>query len=85
MTGVKYPSENGPRYRLKSPPTKMRRSSKFRPYPSACSQARRAGMTGPAPIFEGQMGFEKELGVSLGNVGEIFEKKKEAMKDEGAV
>ena len=32
----------------------------------------RAGMTGPAPIFEGQMGFEKELGVSLGNVGEIF-------------
>src|SRR5205085_12389137 len=26
----------------------------------------RAGMTGPAPIFEGQMGFEKELGVSLG-------------------
>src|SRR5205823_2446118 len=24
----------------------------------------RAGMTGPAPIFEGQMGFEKELGVS---------------------
>ena len=33
----------------------------------------RAGMTGPAPIFEGQMGFEKELGVSLGNVGEVFE------------
>jgi 2-methylcitrate dehydratase len=32
----------------------------------------RAGMTGPAPIFEGQMGFEKELGVSLGNVGENF-------------
>jgi 2-methylcitrate dehydratase len=32
----------------------------------------RAGMTGPAPIFEGQMGFEKELGVSLGNVGEKF-------------
>src|ERR1700720_1029388 len=32
----------------------------------------RAGMTGPAPIFEGQMGFEKELGVSLGNVGETF-------------
>jgi 2-methylcitrate dehydratase len=31
-----------------------------------------AGMTGPAPIFEGQMGFEKELGVSLGNVGEKF-------------
>ena len=30
----------------------------------------RAGMTGPAPIFEGQMGFEKELGVSLGNVAE---------------
>src|SRR5213595_3301112 len=32
----------------------------------------RAGMTGAAPIFEGQMGFEKELGVSLGNVGEKF-------------
>ncbi len=32
----------------------------------------RAGMTGPAPIFEGQMGFEKELGVSLGDVGENF-------------
>src|SRR5438552_1149546 len=31
-----------------------------------------AGMTGPAPIFEGQMGFEKQLGVSLGNVGEKF-------------
>jgi 2-methylcitrate dehydratase len=35
----------------------------------------RAGMTGPAPIFEGQMGFEKELGVSLGNVGENFVKR----------
>src|SRR5216110_501806 len=32
----------------------------------------REGMTGPAPIFEGQMGFEKQLGVSLGNVGEKF-------------
>src|SRR5213595_2076256 len=32
----------------------------------------RAGMTGPAPIFEGQMGFQKELGVSLGNIGEKF-------------
>jgi len=32
----------------------------------------RGGMTGPAPIFEGQMGFEKQLGVSLGNVGEKF-------------
>src|SRR5438309_9023998 len=32
----------------------------------------RAGMTGPAPIFEGQMGFEKQIGVSLGNVGEKF-------------
>src|SRR5947208_17126199 len=29
-------------------------------------------MTGPAPIFEGQMGFEKQLGVSLGNIGEKF-------------
>ena len=32
----------------------------------------RAGMTGPGPIFEGQMGFEKQLGVSLGNVDEHF-------------
>src|SRR5213595_976266 len=32
----------------------------------------RQGMTGPGPIFEGQMGFEKQLGVSLGNVGEKF-------------
>ena len=38
----------------------------------------RAGMTGPAPIFEGQMGFEKQLGVSLGNVGEKFVKRPEA-------
>src|SRR6266404_5829778 len=43
----------------------------------------RAGMTGPAPIFEGQMGFEKELGVSLGDVGSMFDKKKEAMPGEG--
>src|SRR2546429_3020668 len=32
----------------------------------------RAGITGPGPIFEGQMGFEKQLGVSLGNLGEKF-------------
>jgi 2-methylcitrate dehydratase len=32
----------------------------------------RAGMTGPGPIFEGQMGFEKQLGISLGSVGEKF-------------
>src|SRR2546422_3786048 len=32
----------------------------------------RAGMTGPGPIFEGLMGFEKQLGVSLGNVSERF-------------
>src|SRR6202022_4382763 len=32
----------------------------------------RSGMTGPSPIFEGQMGFEKQLGVSLGNVSEKF-------------
>jgi 2-methylcitrate dehydratase len=32
----------------------------------------RAGMTGPGPIFEGQMGFEKQLGVSLGNLGQKF-------------
>ncbi len=43
----------------------------------------RAGMTGPAPIFEGAMGFEKELGVSLGNVGEMFDKSKEAVAGEG--
>ncbi|MGI8891614.1 MAG: MmgE/PrpD family protein [Chthoniobacterales bacterium] len=40
----------------------------------------RAGMTGPAPIFEGQMGFEKELGVSLGEVGEVFVKYPDAKK-----
>jgi len=38
----------------------------------------RAGMTGPAPIFEGQMGFEKQLGVSLGNVGSVFVKRPSA-------
>src|SRR5437899_5359230 len=38
----------------------------------------RAGMTGPAPIFEGQMGFERQLGVSLGNVGGIFVKRPDA-------
>src|SRR2546430_11897213 len=30
----------------------------------------RAGMTGPGPLFQGQMGFEKQLGVSLGNRSE---------------
>jgi len=43
----------------------------------------RAGMAGPAPIFEGQMGFEKELGVSLGDVGSLFQAKAEAMPGEG--
>src|ERR1700736_2888368 len=43
----------------------------------------RAGMTGPAPIFEGQMGFEKELGVSLGDIGLVFDKKKEAIAGKG--
>src|SRR6202162_1034049 len=43
----------------------------------------RAGMTGPAPIFEGQMGFEKELGVSLGDVASVFDKKREAMPGKG--
>jgi 2-methylcitrate dehydratase len=44
----------------------------------------RAGMTGPAPIFEGQMGFEKELDVSLGNVGDKFVKQPDARApDEG--
>jgi 2-methylcitrate dehydratase len=36
------------------------------------------GMTGPAPIFEGQMGFEKQLGVSLGNIGDVFVKRTNA-------
>ncbi|CAN5425613.1 hypothetical protein BH18VER1_BH18VER1_20870 [soil metagenome] len=40
-------------------------------------------MTGPAPIFEGQMGFEKELGVSMADVAHIFETKAEAMPGEG--
>ncbi|MEP6822990.1 MAG: MmgE/PrpD family protein, partial [Chthoniobacterales bacterium] len=43
----------------------------------------RAGMTGPAPIFEGQMGFEKQLGVSLGDLTQIFTKTAEAMPGEG--
>ena len=43
----------------------------------------RAGMTGPAPIFEGQMGFEKQLGVSLGDLSQIFTKKAEAITGEG--
>src|SRR2546430_3116278 len=43
----------------------------------------RAGMTGPAPIFEGQMGFEKQLGVSLGDVASVFDQKKEAMPGKG--
>src|SRR5256714_97092 len=38
----------------------------------------KAGMTGPAPIFEGQMGFEKQLGVALGNIGEKFVKRPDA-------
>ncbi len=42
----------------------------------------RAGMTGPAPIFEGQMGFEKQLGVSLGDVGEKFVKRPDATAPE---
>jgi 2-methylcitrate dehydratase len=42
----------------------------------------RGGMTGPAPIFEGQMGFEKQLGVSLGNVGEKFVKRPDAKTPE---
>ncbi len=43
----------------------------------------RAGMTGPAPIFEGAMGFEKELGVSLGDVGAVFDKAQEAVEGKG--
>ena len=43
----------------------------------------RAGMTGPAPIFEGQMAFEKQLGVSMGEVGRLFDTKAEALKGEG--
>jgi 2-methylcitrate dehydratase len=41
-----------------------------------------AGMTGPAPIFEGQMGFEKQLGVSLGDVGQKFVKQPNADRPE---
>src|ERR1700720_1127406 len=41
-----------------------------------------AGMTGPAPIFEGQMGFEKQIGVSLGDVGEKFVKQPKAKSPE---
>jgi 2-methylcitrate dehydratase len=40
-------------------------------------------MTGPAPIFEGQMGFEKQLGVSLGDLSNIFVLSAEAMPKEG--
>jgi 2-methylcitrate dehydratase len=43
----------------------------------------RAGMTGPAPIFEGQMGFEKQLGVSLAKVGEKFVKHEAKLPEEG--
>ncbi len=43
----------------------------------------RAGMTGPAPIFEGQMGFEKQLGVSLGDVASVFDVKAEAVPGKG--
>src|ERR1700741_266696 len=43
----------------------------------------RAGMTGPAPIFEGAMGFEKEIGVSIGNVAEVFDKRREALSGKG--
>ena len=43
----------------------------------------RAGMTGPAPIFEGQMGFEKQLGVSLGDLSQVFSKTAEAIAGEG--
>ncbi len=43
----------------------------------------RAGMTGPAPIFEGQMGFEKQLGISLGDLSQIFTKSAEAIAGEG--
>ena len=43
----------------------------------------RAGMTGPAPIFEGQMGFEKQLGVSLGSVASLFQVREEAMPGKG--
>jgi 2-methylcitrate dehydratase len=41
------------------------------------------GMTGPAPIFEGQMGFEKQLGVTMAPVAEVFDKSREAMAGEG--
>jgi 2-methylcitrate dehydratase len=38
------------------------------------------GMTGPSPIFEGEMGFEKELGVSLAEIGGPFAKTPQPQK-----
>jgi len=35
-----------------------------------------------APIFEDTMGFEKELGGSLGKRGRVFRQEKEAMEGE---
>lgn len=38
------------------------------------------GMTGPSPIFEGEMGFEKELGVSLAEIAGPFAKSSQPQK-----
>ena len=43
----------------------------------------RAGMTGPAPIFEGQMGFEKELRCFVRATSVKLDKTKEAMPGKG--
>ncbi len=40
------------------------------------------GMTGPSPIFEGEMGFEKELGVSLAEIAGPFAKNPQPQKGE---
>lgn len=41
------------------------------------------GMTGPSPIFEGEMGFEKELGVSLDSIAGPFAMEPEKQTGEG--
>lgn len=41
------------------------------------------GMTGPSPIFEGEMGFEKELGVSLDGIAGPFAKEPQAQRQAG--
>ncbi|MEL7237949.1 MAG: MmgE/PrpD family protein, partial [Planctomycetota bacterium] len=42
----------------------------------------KAGMTGPSPIFEGVMGFEKQLGVDLASIDGPFAGKKQTAGDD---